>query len=118
MNDHAAPALGQHLLADFHGVSAALLSDPAEIEVMLCQAAAAAAATPIHAHFHHFGPGLGVTGMLLLQESHISIHTWPESGFAAIDIFMCGDAQPGLALSHLHSCLSPQSVTRHQLPRG
>ncbi|UUZ57112.1 adenosylmethionine decarboxylase [Massilia sp. H-1] len=52
----------------------------------------------MHSHFHSFGAAQGVTGVLLLAESHISIHTWPEFGFAAADIFMCGDARPALAL--------------------
>jgi S-adenosylmethionine decarboxylase len=85
---------GRHLLADFHGVAAGRLGDAAAIEALLRAAADAAGATPVAGHFHPFGPGLGVTGVLLLQESHISIHTWPEHGFAAVDVFMCGAPGP------------------------
>jgi S-adenosylmethionine decarboxylase len=53
----------------------------------------------LFSHFHAFGEGQGVTGVVLLAESHITIHTWPECGFAAADIFMCGSAQPELALA-------------------
>ena len=63
------------------------------------QRAPAAGARVLGARFHPFGPGQGVTGVLLLAESHISIHTWPEHGYAAVDVFMCGDAQPMVAAS-------------------
>jgi len=90
--------LGTHLLADLSGVAPARLVDCQQIEQLLREAAQAAGAQVLHGHFHSFGPGLGVTGVLLLAESHISLHTWPEHGFAAIDIFMCGAAQPQRAL--------------------
>ncbi|WP_137937671.1 adenosylmethionine decarboxylase [Chitinivorax sp. B] len=110
---------GQHLLADFHGVPASKLADPVLIETALRQAAVAAGATPIHGHFHHFGEGQGVTGVLLLQESHISIHTWPEDNFAAIDVFMCGAAQPRQALITLQQLLAPSNcwITDHRRGR-
>ena len=53
-----------------------------------------AGATVLHGHFQSFGPGQGVSGVLVLAESHISIHTWPDRRFAAIDIFMCGNCDP------------------------
>ena len=90
-------ASGVHLLADLHGVDPALLRDAAFIDALLRRAAEAAGARILHGHFHVFGDGGGVTGVLLLAESHISIHTWPESGFAAADIFMCGAARPRVA---------------------
>jgi S-adenosylmethionine decarboxylase len=98
-------ALGQHLLLDLDDAPPHLLSDVAGIERLLREAAALAGATVIHSHFHPFGPGMGITGVLLLRESHISIHTWPEHGFAALDIFMCGEAQPQLAARHIESGL-------------
>ncbi len=109
---------GIHVLADFHGVSAELLSDPALIESLLHDAALAAGATPIFAKFHHFGEGMGITGVMLLRESHISIHTWPESGFAAIDIFMCGDAQPQRAVALLQRELKPTIAHMKEVVRG
>ena len=109
---------GRHLLVDFHGVAAGLLSDCTAIEALLRDAARAAGATPVGGEFHHFGPGLGVTGVLLLQESHISIHTWPEHGFAAVDVFMCGAAQPGQAVAVIETALRPASVTRQEAQRG
>lgn len=116
--------LGRHLLADLHGIAPHCLSDPARIEALLREAAALAGATPLAGHFHHFGEGLGVTGVLLLCESHMTIHTWPEHGFAAIDVFMCGEAEPERAVEALRLHLQParldlsSSVRGHLLPAG
>ncbi len=109
---------GLHLLADFHGVAAERLYDTLAIETLLREAARAAGATPVGGHFHPFGPGLGVTGVLLLQESHISIHTWPEHGFAALDVFMCGAARPERAVQVIAAALCPVSVNCRDMPRG
>ena len=111
-------APGMHLLADFHGVMADLLGDTHALQAALRAAAETAGAHEIAAHFHHFGAGMGVTGMLLLRESHISIHTWPERALAVIDIFMCGHAQPTQALAALQLALAPQSVVIHRVQRG
>lgn len=109
---------GMHLIADLHGIASAKLTDVAAIEALLRQAALAAGATIVYSHFHAFGPGQGVTGVVLLAESHISIHTWPEIGFAALDIFMCGRAKPGQALAVIEAGLAPTSSTLQELPRG
>jgi S-adenosylmethionine decarboxylase len=109
---------GIHLLADLHGVDATLLMSCEAIDTLLRQAALAAGATILHGHFHSFGPQQGVTGVLLLAESHISIHTWPEFGFAAADIFMCGDARPQLALDIIDSALQPSSSSIQTISRG
>jgi S-adenosylmethionine decarboxylase len=109
---------GIHLLADFHGVKAALLRLPNELDALLRASARAAGAHILHSHFHTFGEGLGVTGVLLLAESHISIHTWPEYGFAAADIFMCGEAQPQRALDVIGHALDPTSRVIQTIARG
>ena len=111
-------ARGRHLLADFHGVAAALLGDAAALERELVEAARAAGARVLGAHFHHFGAGAGVTGVVMLSESHISIHSWPEHLYAALDIFMCGAARPELALRRLRAALAPASVRVHDVARG
>ena len=110
--------LGRHVFADLYGVRTELLTDPAVIESLLMHAALAAGATPIFAKFHRFGEGLGVTGVLLLQESHISIHTWPEHGFAAVDAFMCGTCEPRQAIDIVVNALSPASANVKEEPRG
>ena len=109
---------GRHLLADFHGVAAGRLGDAVAIEALLRAAADAAGATPVAGHFHPFGPGLGVTGVLLLKESHISIHTWPEHGFAAVDVFMCGVARPDKAVEAISAALAAGSVALREIARG
>lgn len=109
---------GLHLLADLHGVAPAMLSDAARIDALLRKAARGAGARILHGHFHHFGKGMGVTGVLLLAESHISIHTWPEDGFAAADIFMCGSAHPERALELIEQALQPTSRMVRTIERG
>jgi S-adenosylmethionine decarboxylase len=107
---------GTHLLADLSGCRG--LDDAARIELALREAVAAASATLIDIRLHHFGEGHGVTGVALLAESHISIHTWPEFGFAAADIFMCGEAQPKLALDVIEHALGPASSIVQTIARG
>lgn len=109
---------GMHLVADLHGIARAKLCDADAIDTLLQQAAQAAGATIVYSHFHGFGPGQGITGVVLLAESHISIHTWPELGFAALDIFMCGQAQPRLALAVIEAALVPATSAVQELPRG
>lgn len=100
---------GTHVLADLGGIAAEKLCSCESLDALLRAAAEAANARVLHSHFHGFGDGQGVTGVVLLAESHISIHTWPECGFAAADIFMCGDAQPELALAIMETALQPSS---------
>lgn len=109
---------GRHMLADLNGISAEKLSNCATLESLLRDAAEAAGARVLFSHFHGFGEGLGVTGVVLLAESHITIHTWPECGFAAADIFMCGSAQPELALALIKKALQPSSAHVHTARRG
>ena len=114
----AHPPRGRHLLADLSGVAPERLSDPDALEALLRAAARAAGSTVLGGHFHPFGPGQGVTGVLLLAESHLSIHTWPEHGFAALDVFMCGSARPELAVDAIEAALAPASCVRREVARG
>ncbi|KVN38886.1 adenosylmethionine decarboxylase [Burkholderia stagnalis] len=110
--------LGSHVLADLGGVDAALLRDAARLEAVLTDAARRAGARVIGAHFHHFGGEHGVTGVVLLAESHITIHTWPEHGFAAVDAFMCGAARAADAVDAIAAALGARAEVRQQLARG
>jgi len=107
---------GTHLLLDLWG--ARNLTDPATIDAALREAAEAANATILHSHFHHFGPDGGVSGVLVLAESHMSIHTWPERDFAAIDIFMCGSCNPYQSLPVLKAAFKPEQVLLAEQRRG
>ena len=107
---------GTHLLLDLWGASN--LTDPELIDRALRDAAEAAGATILHSHFHHFGPDGGVSGVLVLAESHISIHTWPERGFAAVDIFMCGACNPYHSLPVLKDVFAPKSILLSEQRRG
>lgn len=109
---------GRHLLLDLSGVAPAQLTDPAGLEAILREAAVRAGATVLSGHFHHFGEGGGVTGVLLLSESHISIHTWPEHGFAAVDVFMCGDTRPEQAVASIAAALQAQGRCCRDVQRG
>lgn len=109
---------GIHLLADLGGIAAEKLCSCEALDTLLRTAAQAAHARVLHSHFHGFGDGQGVTGVVLLAESHISIHTWPECGFAAADIFMCGDAQPELALAIVVDALQPSAHSVQSIYRS
>jgi S-adenosylmethionine decarboxylase len=107
---------GMHLLVDLW--EARKLCDPAHIDASLQRAALAAGATILHSHFHHFSPNGGVSGVLVLAESHISIHTWPERDFAAVDIFMCGECDPYLSVPMLREAFQPGRVDLSEQRRG
>lgn len=117
-----APAMqkpvGRHLIADLQACDATALADPQLILQAMLAAAEAGQATVLQQHFHHFGAGQGVTGMLLLMESHISIHTWPEHGYAAVDLFMCGAANADAALAVLAQYLQPAQIQQQVIWRG
>ncbi len=87
---------GAHLLAEYHGCDRARLDDTGRVEQMMRAAAAAAGATVVAVCFHRFSPQ-GVTGVVVVEESHLSIHTWPEHGYAAVDFFTCGVCDPEAA---------------------
>ena len=107
---------GNHLLVDVWGGSN--LDDPKVIENALCKAAVDAGATILHAHFHHFSPYCGVSGVVVLAESHISIHTWPEKKYAALDIFMCGECDPYEAILALRCAFQPKIIDVKLQKRG
>ncbi|MGQ0663596.1 MAG: adenosylmethionine decarboxylase [Pseudomonadota bacterium] len=107
---------GTHLLVDMW--NAKHLTDVALAEQALREAAAAAGATLLHIHVHHFGPNHGVSGVAVIAESHISIHTWPELAYAALDIFMCGGCDPYKSVPVLRRAFEPASVQICEQKRG
>jgi S-adenosylmethionine decarboxylase len=107
---------GTHLLVDFW--DATKLDDPEYIEKALRKAVDAAGATLLHIHLHHFTPNGGVSGVAVLAESHISLHTWPERGFAAFDIFMCGACDPHKSVPALRAAFKPGRIELQEEKRG
>jgi S-adenosylmethionine decarboxylase len=107
---------GTHLLVDLWGASN--LDDPGLIDRALRHGAVVAGATILHSHFHHFTPNGGVSGVVVLAESHISIHTWPERNFAAVDIFMCGSCDPHKAIPVLQAAFTPEKIDLDEQRRG
>jgi len=106
---------GVHLIVDLHG--AKRLDDIEHIEETLRRCVQAARATLLHIHLHHFQP-TGVSGVAVLAESHISIHTWPEAGYAALDVFMCGTAEPDKCIPVLREAFGAEHVGVNELLRG
>jgi S-adenosylmethionine decarboxylase len=109
-------AVGRHCIAEFWGASH--LTDVQALSAAMTSACGAAGATLLNIFLHVFEPLGGVTGVALLAESHISIHTWPETGYAAIDIFMCGRSDPEVALAELVRHLEPTKTSVRTLVRG
>lgn len=106
---------GTHLIIDLH--NARHLDDQPRIEQALRDATKATGATLLSLHAHRFSPQ-GVTAVAILAESHISCHTWPEIGFAAFDIFMCGATNPHAAVPILKAAFETDNITITELHRG
>jgi len=107
---------GAHLIIDLY--DAKKLDDIGHIEAALRQCVEASGATLLHIHLHHFEPNGGVSGVAVLAESHISIHSWPENGYAALDVFMCGDAKPEACVPVLRKAFKPKKLAVSELLRG
>ena len=111
-------ALGRHLLCEYHGCDRELLNRPDAIRTELLAAVARSGATPIEDFVHSFTPH-GVTGIVVIAESHFAIHTWPEYGFAAVDLFTCGDSvDPWVAFEHLAKALRAATHSVVEMRRG
>jgi S-adenosylmethionine decarboxylase len=106
---------GVHLIIDLF--EARHLDDVGHIEATLRRCVEASRATLLHLHVHRFQPN-GVSGVAVLAESHISIHTWPYSGYAAVDVFMCGDADPDNCVPVLREAFAAKRVEVNELRRG
>ena len=109
---------GRHLLIDFYGCTFQNLDDRPLIERTLLTAAEKANATILNHFFHQFSPQ-GVSGAVIIAESHISIHTWPEKGYAALDLFTCGDTMsPETAIEVLKDVFQPSHTQIRDYERG
>ena len=112
---NGARCAGVHLIIDLHG--ARRLDDIDYIESIMRRCVEAAGATLLHLHLHRFRPD-GVSGVAVLAESHISIHTWPAAGYAALDIFMCGDTDPDKCVPILREAFAAKHVDVSEVLRG
>ncbi len=107
---------GTHLIVDLFG--ARRLDDIQHIKRTLERCVDVAGATLLHIHLHHFTPNGGVSGVAVLAESHISIHSWPEANYAALDVFMCGDAKPQNCVDVLREAFDAEDVVLTTHHRG
>jgi len=111
-------ALGRHILVEFFGCTPEIMNDVSIIEQSMVGAAEKAGATVINSTFHHFSP-YGVSGVVVIQESHLAIHTWPEYQYAAVDLFTCGDAvNPWDSFDFLKIAFEAKSFSALEMRRG
>ena len=111
-------ALGRHILAEFFDCDPEILNDTQRIENYMKRAALECGATIVSSTFHTFNPH-GVSGVVVIAESHLAIHTWPEYRYAAIDVFTCGETvDPVIATEVLKEYLKAQKISTVQINRG
>lgn len=110
-------ALGNHILVEFMNCDPHIMNDVTGIERDMVGAAQKARATVINSTFHHFSP-YGVSGVVVIQESHLAIHTWPEYGYAAVDLFTCGEMNAWISFDHLKECFKAKSYSAIEIKRG
>lgn len=110
--------LGRHILIEYYGCDAEIIEDNKTIEKMMNEAARVSGATIVDSVFHHFNP-YGVSGAVIIAESHLTIHTWPEYGYASVDVYTCGDTvDPWLAVNYLEKAFKATRSESFEIPRG
>ncbi|MBW2367962.1 MAG: adenosylmethionine decarboxylase [Deltaproteobacteria bacterium] len=107
---------GSHLIIDCYG--AKRLDDLSLMDTVLRECVEKSLATLLHIHLHHFTSSGGISGVAVLAESHISVHTWPEREFAAFDIFMCGKAKPEESIPVIKRAFAPRTIKISEILRG
>ena len=107
-----------HMLVELHGCKEALLNDPAALKQLLLEAVRRGQGTIVTDVFHTFNPH-GVSGVIVIAESHVAIHTWPEHGYAAVDIFSCGTKlDHGVIRDWIAAGMGASDVECRELTRG
>ena len=110
--------LGRHVLAEFFECDSNTLNSLSMIEKLMVDAALECGATVVQKCFHMFNP-YGVSGVVIISESHLAIHTWPELGYAAVDLFTCGDkCDPKISYEFLRKAFNCKTATYTELERG
>jgi len=107
---------GRHLICELYGASG--LANEAHVEEALTRTARACGATILETRLHPFDENGGIAGVVLLAESHVTIHTWPEHGYAAVDLFLCGDCDPADGVPVLEEAFEPDTVQQNTIERG
>lgn len=111
-------ALGRHILAEIYGCDPEILNDRDLIERIMVDSALTAGAEIREVAFHKFSP-MGVSGVVVISESHLTIHTWPELGYAAVDVFTCGDKiNPWDACNYMTERFNASHITATEVKRG
>ncbi len=111
-------SLGRHVLAEVYGCRFDVLNDVRQVEDIMVNAALEAGAEVREVVFHKFSPQ-GVSGVVVISESHLAIHTWPELGYAAVDVFTCGDSvNPWDACKYLQEKFEAHYVDASEVKRG
>jgi S-adenosylmethionine decarboxylase len=111
-------ALGRQILAEFYNCDSEVLKDEKYIEKAMVDACIIGKATVVTHAFHSFSP-FGVSGVVVIAESHVAIHTWPEYNYAAVDIFTCGETiEPWVLFDYLKEKLGSSHVSQMELKRG
>jgi len=110
--------LGRHILAEIYDCDPAILNDREMIEKIMVDAALEAGAEIREVAFHKFSPQ-GVSGVVVISESHLAIHTWPELGYAAVDVFTCGETvDPWDACNYLTKMFKAGHINTNEIQRG
>ena len=110
--------LGQHVLAEFFECDPNILNNVNMVEKLMVNAALECGATVVQKCFHMFNP-YGVSGVVIIAESHLAIHTWPELGYAAVDLFTCGDkCDPKISYQYLKKMFNSKNASYTELKRG
>lgn len=111
-------ALGTHLIVECYVTDTELLKNVEQLETLLKNAALSAGATLLNSYFHKFEKGEGVTGFVALAESHLSIHTWPECNYMALDVFMCGKCNPQTSVDYIGNQVEMTKIEIRRIMRG
>lgn len=111
-------ALGQHLLIELYECNQDVLNDEEKVKEILAHSAEMCGATVLTISSHKFSPH-GISAIVMIAESHLSIHTWPEYGYAAADVFTCGTTlKPGIAVDYLVKELEAKNFAERKIKRG
>ena len=109
--------IGRHLIIEFYGCDVAAIDNVSRIREGMLGAAEKVGATIVGETFHHYSPQ-GVSGTVVIAESHLSVHTWPEAGYVAVDIYTCGGLDPRKGIEHLAEVFEARTSRYQEILRG